>query len=112
MSEQTEIATLNIYNTIKINITEHQINIATLMSLLPQLMEAAGKYKNLDGPSKKKVVIGVVDHIIANHVEDPTLATSLQHLVPTACDVLYDCWQNKYIFAQKFQGCFAKCKKH
>lgn len=115
-SVSVEQAVVAIYSNVKSNIVAGQFNVATLMSLLPRLMEAAGKYQNLDGTNKKNVVIGVVDRIIADNIQNPDLALALQHLTPTACDVLYDCWNNRYVFTQKVEdvtkGCIAKCKKH
>lgn len=112
---QVQDAVVAIYANVKSNIVAGQFGVSTLMILLPRLMEAAGKYQNLDGTSKKNVVIGVVDRIIADNVANPDLAASLQQLVPTACDILYDCWKNRYVFAQKVQdatqGCIAKCRK-
>jgi hypothetical protein len=111
-----ESVVVAIYAKIKSNIVADQFGVATLMVLLPRLMEAAGKYQTLDGTEKKNVVIGVVNRIIADNVTNQELATALQQLVPTACDVLYDCWKNRYIFAQKVekatQTCLAKCNKH
>jgi hypothetical protein len=107
-----EQAIIAIYDNVKLNMSGTQLDIPSLMSMLPQLMEAAGKYQQLDGTSKKGVVIGVTNCLIADNVQNPDLAMSLQQIVPTACDILYACWKKRYVFAQEVKGCIAICKKH
>lgn len=101
----------SIYDHIKATIVSGHFNAVTLITLLPSLMELAGKRNDFDGIQKKTIVIGVIEHIITDNVTDPDLANTLRQMVPTAVDTLYDVWLKRYIFKAEIQGCFARCKK-
>jgi hypothetical protein len=101
----------SIYGSIKGTIVAGNFNAVTLITILPQLMELAGKCNDFDGIQKKSIVIGVVDHIIVDNVDNLDLENTLRQMVPTAIDTMYDVWLKRYIFKEQIQGCFAHCKK-
>lgn len=101
----------SIYDHIKATIVSGHFNAVTLITILPRLMELAGKRNDFDGIQKKSIVIGVIDHIITDNVDNQDLENALRQMVPTAIDTMYDVWLKRYVFKEQIQGCFARCKK-
>jgi len=102
-----------VYNEVADDLSQGEFSMATVVIILPKLMHIIALKKDLDGPTKKNIVIGVIDRIIDDNVKhDPEgkMKDALLELTPAAIDTLYEVYSHRYVFKQKITGCFAKCK--
>ena len=78
------------------------LNASNIMMLVSTLMETVGKYKNLSGPDKKRIVILVLKHAIDSSSEDENtkelLNLTIENIVPPAIDIMVDIANGKYEF--------------
>jgi hypothetical protein len=83
-----------------------------ILLLTTNLMSFVGKYKNISGATKKKIVIYVINDAIRKYIENETLETLLvtimENVMPSAIDLLVDISKRKYKFkGSKFGNCIS-----
>lgn len=110
MSE-TEKLVNEIYDAIKADVDlDGNFTPATLIIILPKLMQLAGTHAELDGAHKKTVVINVINRIITDTVTNQDINGILLQLTPIAIDTMYDVWVHRYIFKEMAEGCITSCQ--
>lgn len=93
---------INLESLIKNFTKDDGLNASNIMMLVSTLMETIGKYKNLSGPDKKRIVILVLKHAIDVSNEDVNtkeiLNLAMENIVPHAIDIMVDIANGKYEF--------------
>ena len=91
-----------VYGNIKRMIVDKEVNIKTILILVPTIMIQAARFVNLTGLQKKDLVIHVVAKLVGEYKPKSETMTLIKLFIekqlPTIIDIIYQAAKSKYIF--------------
>ena len=114
-TETYDVSKFNlVYDNVKKMVVDKEINIQTILILLPTIMIQVGRFINLTGLQKKDMVIQIITRLLDEFKpEDETyelILVFVKNQLPYVIEIIYQSSVGSYIF-KKIKSGWACCKK-